>query len=392
MTRGRVGITAVLVSALLAAAWWFVRAPAVLRPATAPKVDDASVDIDPPSLHARNEAAKAVATMPADPWTFAESLVASAAQKTAERDKEDCGMAEAPQFDKSDASDTEPVQTRGPSPRYLAAQARIDAALRTSGDPLDRVTADFVNAGNLRTEAGREEAVVQQALASSDPRVYALAYGLCREHMEPHIASCAGFSAARWAQLDPGNGIPWVDLLGDAQARGDAAGVNDALAHLAASTRFDMRFYGPADTVAKHLPDDPRELAAGSDLVTQAVNQAAALALPAFKPLMDVCSHQAGGDEQRASQCVAVSDAMYAHSDTLISYAMSGVLLARTTGDESRRELVKAERALFAAHWSPSTGASKCGIARDLVKEIRRKAEIGEVETYREESRRFLPP
>jgi len=382
----------VLAALAAGGAWWLVRAPAVDRPAPGPRVPDASVDIDPPMLHARHQAARKVATMPDDPWTLAESLAASAPRKSAERDKDDCGMADAPQFDKADTEDVDPVQTRGAAPRYLAAQARIDAALRASGDPLDRVTADFLNVGNLRTEAGREEAVVQQALATSDPRVYALAYGLCRSHGSSHIASCASFSAEGWARLDPGNGIPWVDLLGEAQARGDADGVRDALAHLAASRRFDMRFYGPAGTVAAHLPDDPRDLAAGADLVSHAVSQAAALAWPAFKPLLDACRHQGGGDEQRAQQCVAISDAMYAHSDTLIPFAISGALLAQTTGDESRRELIKAERAMFSAHWSPATGLSKCGVARDLLKEIRRKAEIGEVETYREQARRFVTP
>ena len=392
MTRGRVALVVALALASLAAAWWFLRGPAWPRAVPHPRVADASVDIDPPKLHARNEAARAVARMPDDPWTLAESLAASAPQKAAEREKEDCGMADAPQFGGADTTAAESVQTRGASPRYLAAQARIDAALRASGDALDRVTADFVNAGDLRTEAGREEAVVEQALVSTDPRVYALAYGLCRAHRETHIASCAGFSAERWAQLEPGNGIPWVDLLGDAQARGDAAGVSDAMAHLASATRFDMRFYGPASAVARHLPDDPRDLAAGTELVTRAVGQAAALALPAFKPLMDVCRQQAGGDEERARQCLAIGDTMYAHSDTMLPYALSGALLLQTTGDGSRRELIRAERAVFESHWSPATGLSQCGVARDLLKQIRRKAEIGEVETYREQARRFVTP
>jgi hypothetical protein len=49
--------------------------------------------------------------------------------------------------------------------------------------------------------------------------------------------------------------------------------------------------------------------------------RAAALPFPAFKSLLDVCRNQAGGDEQRAGQCVAISDTMYAHSDTLIPFA-----------------------------------------------------------------------
>lgn len=387
--RRRIAAVAAL-AALVAGAWWLVRAPAIDKPATPPPVADADVDIGPPELRAQRDAQVALATMPDDPWTFAESLAASASDKAAEREKDDCGLADAPQFDKADAG-AEGVQTRGAAPRYLAAQARIDAALRSSGDPLDRVTADFINVGNLRDEAGRQAAVVQQAVGTSDPRVYALAYSMCQSGPS-HPASCAALSAERWAQVDAGNGVPWVHVLGQAQARGDAAGVSDAMAHLAAASHFDMRFFGPAGTVAKHLPDDARDFGAGADLVTSAVGQAAALAMPAFKPLLDVCRHQAGGDEQRAQQCVAISDAMYAHTDALIPYAISGALLFQTTGDESRRNLVKAERLVFQAHWSPATGLSKCGVARDAVKRLRRQAEIGEVEAYREESRKFVTP
>ena len=373
-----------------AGAWWLVRGPAFGRPVPPPRVADANVDIDPPRLHARNEAALAIATMPDDPWSFAESLAASAPDAADERAKENCGLADAPQFAKSDAPDAEPAMTRGATPRYLAAQARIDAALRASSDPLDRVTADLVNAGDVRTDAGVEQAVVQQAAASSDPRVVSLGHAVC-EHA-PALAGCAELTSERWAQVDAGNGMPWIELLGQAQARGDAAGVRDAMAHLAASTRFEMHLYAVPGAIAHHLPEDSRDLAAGSDLAARAMTGVGAMAVPAFRPLIDLCRNEAGGDVVRAQQCRGISDTMYAHSDTQISYSLSGVVQQLTTGDGSRRELIKTERALFQAHWSPATGLSPCGIVRDALHKMARNAEIGEVEAMREESRKFVTP
>jgi hypothetical protein len=369
------------------AGWWWVRGPAIVRGAVASPPE---IDIDPPSMRARREAAIALATMPDDPWTFAESLAASAPGKAAESARDDCGLGDAPQFSDTDSTEQEPSMTRAAAPRYLAAQARVDAALRSSGDALDRAVADFVNAGDLRTDAGGVEAVAQQAAVSSDPRVVSLGHAVCSRMSA--LPACAALPAERWAQVDAGNGMPWIELLANARATGDTAGVQDAMSHLAAATRFDMHFFAVPGAVVRRLPDDARDLAAGSDLVTTAMGRAAALPFPAFKPLLDVCRDQAGGDEQRARQCVEISDTMYAHSDTLLPFAISGALLFQTTGDASRRESIKAERALFAAHWSPATGLSRCGTLRDDMHKLARNAAIGEVEAMREDARTFVTP
>ena len=89
---------------------------------------------------------------------------------------------------------------------------------------------------------------------------------------------------------------------------------------------------------------------------------------------------------------MTISDTMYAHSDTLIPFAISGALLQQTTGDASRRELIRAERAVFSAHWSPATGLSKCGTLRDTVHKLDRNAAIGEVAAMREDARKFVTP
>ena len=371
---------------LVFAGWWAIRGPAVVRGTGAPPPE---IDIDSPAMRARREAALALATMPGDPWSLAESLAASAPETAPE--KEQCGVGDAPQFATPATQDEAPVLTRAASPRYQSAQARMDAALRSSADPLDRAVADFVNTGDMRSAPGRDEAVVQQAITATDPRLYSLGYGLC--HSSRAIPpSCARISAARWVQVDPGNGIPWVYLLAQSQAAGDAAGVRDAIAHLASSSRFDLYFNAVAGAVAGHVPDDAADLAAADGLVTKAYSQAAELPFPAYQPLIQACRNHAGGDEQLEQQCRAVSDGMYAHSDTLINLAISGALLLQTTGDASRRDLVRAERAVLAAHWSPATGFSPCQDMREAIKMQLRSAQVGEVEALRERARKVATP
>ena len=366
------------------AGWWVVRAPAIAHVGAAPPPD---IDLDTPAMRAQREAVLALAAMPDDPWTFAESLAASAPDRAA--DKEQCGMEDGPQFSNPAADGELPVQTRAATARYLSAEARIDAALRSSADPLDRAVADLVNTGDMRSTEGRDEAVVQQAVASTDARLYALGYGLCHS-MRAAPPSCARIDATRWAQVDAGNGIPWLHVLAQAQAAGDAAGVSDAMSRLAGSSRFDLYAHAVAGAVARHVPEGGEDLAAASGLVTKAFLMS--LSFPSVQPLIQVCGNHAGGDEQLERQCQAISDSMFEHSNNVTSLSFSGSVLAKMTGDTSRRDLVHAERAVFSAHWSPATGFSPCQELRDTIKFQLRSAQVGELEAMRERARKFVTP
>lgn len=376
----------VALAGIAGAGWWVVRAPAIPHVAAAPPPD---IDLDSPAMRARREAAIALATMPDDPWTFAESLSASAPDKPAE--KEQCGIEDGPQFSTPVAEGEMRVQTRAQTANHLSAEARIDAALRASADPFDRAVADLVNAGGMRSDAGRDEAVVQQAVATSDPRLYALGYGLCHS-MHATAPSCGRISAARWAQVDAGNGTPWLNLLAQAQAAGDSAGVRDAMAHLASSSRFDAYLSAAAGAVAARSPREGADLDAANELMFTALGQAMSVSSTPYSPLVQLCKDHAGGDEAFAQQCRTVSDTMFEHSDNFLSLSVSGALLFQLTGDPSRRDFIRAERAVLATHWSPATGFSPCQDMRDAIGLQLRSAQIGEVEAMRERARKFVTP
>ena len=369
---------------LVAAGWWVLRAPAVVRGADAPAPD---IDLDPPGMRARREAAIALVTMPDDPWSLAESLAPSAPEKSSE--KERCGIEGGPQFSNPPGDGEMPVQTRAATAPYLSAEARVDAALRSSADPLDRAVADLLNIGDMRSPEGRDEAVVQQAAASTDARLYALGYGLCHSGRATP-PSCARISAARWTQVDAGNGIPWLDVLAQAQAAEDAGGVSNAMSQLSASSRFDLYPSAMAGVVARQVPEDGVGLAADSGLATKALFMS--LSLPSFQALIQVCRNHAGGDEPLEQQCRAISDSMFEHSNNLTSLSISGAVLAQMTGDTSRRDLVHAERVVLSEHWSPATGFSPCQELRDEIKFRLRSAQIGELEALRERARKFVTP
>lgn len=383
---GRTAV-AVGVAAVLGALWWAVRAPLVEHHAVAAP---AEVDIDPPALRVRRNAAIALAMTPDDPWTFAESLAASAPSQMAL--PEDCGIDARPAFGPAGGRGTARGQAAaGASLRHAGTQARIDAELRTSLDPFERAVADWLDVGNMRGGVGRDEAVVQQATVSADARLYALAVALCHANRAA-MPSCGSISLSRWIELDGDNGMPWLSMLEQAHAHGDAQGVDTALAHLASANRFDTYRGAAAGAVAHHATRDEQDLAGVHDLALKAAAEEALLAAPATGALMFECRDQAGADTPRARTCRAISDAMFAHSDSLGGEALAGALLLESTGDESRRDAILAERALAAAHWSPATGFAECRDLRDRLEDMVRVGQVGELQALREQMRSFVPP
>jgi hypothetical protein len=365
-----------------------VRAPLVERPLA--RVPD--VDIEPPAMRARREAAIALATMPDDPWTFAQSLAASAPTPSPAADRLRCGDNERPRYADPEMRDGALAmdETAAAGPHYLAAQARLDARLRASADPFDHAVADALDVGQMRTPAGRVDALVQQATTTSDAKVYALAYRTCLVG-RPTTAGCAALNARRWAELDPGNGIPWVYVFDQARNADDLAGQQAALAQLASASRFDDRRFAAAAAVAAHASDDDRDLAAIADLALAAAGMTLAEMSP-ISSLLAACRANAGGDAQQARQCLAVSALMFDHTDSVYVRAMGGALQFQVSGDATRRETSRAERALASATWSPATGFSACQEVRDTLKTLRRNGEVGEVEAARERARVFVTP
>ncbi len=381
-------IASALLMALALASWWVVRAPLVDRPGASLPGNDP--DIDPPALRARRDAAIALAKMPDDPWTFAESLSSSAPEADAK--KEQCGLGDLPKFRTPDDSngDVDAVQTQAASPDYGAARSRIAAALLASSDPLDRAVADYLNVGDMRTPTGRIDAVVQQAANTSDARVYAFAYGLCHTGREP-AASCRSLSAAAWARIDPGNGVPWLEALGQARAQGDVAGVQDAMSRLASASRFDTYAFAPVKALANRGLENETDLAAASEMTEQVLGQSLT-ASPPYQALTQTCANKAGGNEAVLRQCLAISDMMFDHSDAVMARAIGGATLYVATGDASRRDLFRAEQVAFSRHWSPATGFSECKTLREQAKRLLRRSQIGEVEAQREQARQFVAP
>lgn len=381
---------------LAAGAWWVVRGPTIRKPAAAASLSDPALESS--ATRERRGAALALATMPDDPWTFAESLAASAPDDHAGKSR--CGVGERPRTDDAanpdgDAGGERPARPAGPA--YRAETSRIDAVLRASADPFDSAVADWLDIGEQFTPQQRLESIVRQAMGASDPRIYALAYRACNDpYAEADVSaaggsSCALLSARRWSALDPGNAVPWLYALRQAIAQGDDTGQQEALSQMASATRFEDRLHAAAGAIAAQASVDPDGLAADLDLSERAFQKSVGQD-ESFTPLLDACNDKGSGDANRAQQCQAIGELMLNRADNLLLQSMGASVYFRATGDTSRRDQIRAERVAMSRAWSPATGLSDCGTVRDGLKAMLRSAQIGELAAVRERVRQATVP
>ena len=381
-------VVALFAAAAMLGAWWHVRAPGVEHQAVA---SPPGIDFDPPPVRARREALLALATMPDDPWTFAESLGAPTPGASAPASR--CGVDQRPSLARqgaaSDAADGEPDRPAGPA--YRAELARMHATLSASSDAFDNAVADWMNVAEADAPTTPVAAIAHRALASSDARVYALAYRACHANDwrgEPDAptadaSDCAALGARRWSELDPGNGVPWMYVFTQASAAGDRGAQDEAMAKMASAARFDDRLNDAAAAIASHASADEQGLAADLDL-SEAAFQKSVSQNESFSALMDACKDKAAGDANRAQQCEAIGALMFDHGDNLLLQAMGGAVVLRATGDATRRDKGRAERMAMSRAWSPATGWSDCGVVRDGLKTVLRNAQVGELAAARE--------
>jgi hypothetical protein len=290
-------------------------------------------------------------------------------------------------------ADTDPIDSA-----VLAAIPGIEAAtdalverLRQSPDAFARA-AGIVAAMAVASAAAGEalpDQLAQQATASADARLYALAFRSCGR--TPAAGSCALLSAAQWARLDDGNGEPWLFVLDEAAARGDRAMVDEALYRVASAARFDDRSYAIAGPIAALAGSSAAEIMAAQVLAADAINRAAGLSPPWLR-LIQACRGVALGDANRRQVCERIATTLAERADSTL-VTMIGTGIGRQLGWPFER--IVAVRALSVAaadSWSALPGAHPlslglsygCDGARGLLAHLGRLAEVGELQAARD--------
>jgi hypothetical protein len=127
-----------------------------------------------------------------------------------------------------------------------AMMAALRASARASGwDAQNCFETDACDARTMeaqhRAAAPAAEALARLATGSMDPRTYASAMRGCRFIDVRASADCAALKSEQWAQLDPDNGFPWLEVAAAARKRRDFAANDEALRRASRSKVIDWR-------------------------------------------------------------------------------------------------------------------------------------------------------
>lgn len=400
MSRRRIALLALLACALPLAGWLVV-GPALSS--HAPARPEPAIDLD--GRQARVSLAPAGQIREPSPRLKAASA-ASAASGAAD-DKLRCGGDQAPQYKPPEAAEDGIVYLEEPKPDpdgvvrrfpgeikpagvgYTGAMRRIDAVLRASADPFDRAMADWLDLAEITPPAIRVEALAQDALAVADPRVYGLAWQACHPWLSSPYAgrpapgstpACARLSTSEWARLDPGNAVPWLYALDEANKAGDDAAQREALRRMADSTRVEARSNAGAAAVARLQMAQEADLSAQST----AVGKALGASIAPYGAVATPCRNHAGGDPDRAATCARIAELMFNHSDTFISRNLGGAVHRLLTDDASWIDRAHREQRQAGARWNetvdgPVVDSGPCADARGFLRHFVRLDAVGEL-------------
>lgn len=185
-----------------------------------------------------------------------------------------------------------------------------------------------------KAAASLSEQLARQAMASQDPRVYALAYYACQKAAgnEQAGGACAQITPARWAQLEPDNAVPWLAL---AAATGGGDERREALtrASKAAASRLHW-------DVIIELNEHPgvRALDPATRLVfyTYVLGTWAAFPMPSLLVVTQSCGPGMQPDQARRQLCSDLAEMLTERSATLLELSI-GTSIGERAGWSAER-------------------------------------------------------
>ncbi|MBX3621874.1 MAG: hypothetical protein KF891_18030 [Rhizobacter sp.] len=217
------------------------------------------------------------------------------------------------------------------------------------------------------------DALAQMAVATRSPGVYAWAMRACQR--ERGSGACALLSADQWARLEPGNAIAWLNVAADAQARGDSAGVAEAMYRVSHASRSDARWGALVGVVLARVPADTGLLAkAGLAMDVAAVDTRAEIPLVAAS---QYCSVPAVRDANRQQVCAAVAEVLATRGSTLVEASL-GATLGQRVGWPAERVAAAADERDAMAQLSRLPQPPGVWSCAGLVKVLSQLTEVGQ--------------
>lgn len=248
----------------------------------------------------------------------AAAVVASA--PLAQDEIEVCGVGRVKVDAAGEPVDAEVMKATVEKTRQVALD-RVLPVLAGSPDEAVRAAGLLLQSGDDR----QRDALARLAVGTQSPEVYRIALLACRKNRDDGV--CQMLSAEQLARIDPQSLSTWLDVVADAQARGDAAAVDEALYRASRTTRAGASRF--ADLVMNRLPAEmpafEKALVAGQITGFQSVDQ------PAYQVARQHCSDANVRDSNRQQTCLALAEVFSTQGTTLRDLSL-GIEIGRRTG------------------------------------------------------------
>jgi hypothetical protein len=177
-------------------------------------------------------------------------------------------------------------------------------------------------------DAAREE-LVQLAVATKDPAIFALAYVKCIKGGEAFASgnACPQLVLDDWTRADADNAVPWLQLAAKARREGDGAAEAAAMAHAGQAHQYQPYAWSVFSFAQAEMPKDVTPTDRWI-LTTQVIGVEAAMLAP-YQPLFQYCSRDAQSDAAVRRQCSALAELMVGKAATLLDLSVGKSLGAR---------------------------------------------------------------
>jgi hypothetical protein len=277
------------------------------------------------------EATLAHVPSPIPPWPVSAALsaVKPAMQADHAGEIEVCGVGKV-KIDRDDWTATGKffdARTKKPRMRWLS-------ELRNSDDYRARATGLYLEGIFDRDEPRKDPEVardelVQLALATKDPAIFALANTKCIQGVEDisSAGACPQLTLDQWTRSDSDNAVPWLQLAAKARKENDSAAEAAAFARAAQSHQYESYNWSLFAFAQASMPSD----ATAADrwyLTTDLLGVEAAMPMP-YITVFQYCSREAMSDATVRRQCNAVAELLVNKATTLLELSLGKSLGTR---------------------------------------------------------------
>jgi hypothetical protein len=283
--------------------------------------------------------------------------------------------------------------------RYLDGLSKPTArrwlsALLDSDDNRARATGLFLQdkiagAGIMPMQEQTRDALIQLAVGSGDPAVYATAVSACNSYGDAAKGACEQISLKGWTQIDPDNAVPWLLVAGKARDQKDAAAEADAVKHAAKAGKADLYNFSLLAYAEPEMPKDATPLERWW-LSVETIGIEAAMSMRQYGIATKYCSTAAMQDSDVQQQCSDLAEVFVTKGTNLIDLSVGANMGARAGWSKERVAVLKQERdALMQAQMQAQMQAAPTGVdnqwtcsAVDLGNAyVREAAQLGELRT-----------